>query len=158
MNHQRKVFAIFVALVSGLLFAAFAAAQTSSTDMDNLLGSWNAEVVVKIQAATFPALLTFSPGGGLIADEPPGPGETSGHGNWVSTGESEIRFTFVSLFSGEGGAYAGKLKVVGTLKFDASSQTWSGPFKIDGVDAKDVATFSDTGTFDLTRIEIRSLE
>src|SRR5215216_1329450 len=87
LNNRRNLLIIVLALVSGLLFVAFAAAQTGSSDAENLLGTWNTEGTVVIQDATFSALLTFDAGGCMIADEPPAPGETSGHGNWMMTDE-----------------------------------------------------------------------
>jgi hypothetical protein len=158
MNSKRTLFLFAVGIVSSLIFAVLATAQTSDSNADKLLGSWNAQVTVEAQAVTFPALLTFDAGGGLIADEPPAPGETAGHGNWVISDDGEAAFTFVALYSGEGGAYAGKLKVVSKLQYDAGTDSWQGPFKIEAFDAEDQVTFSDTGTFDLTHMEVESLD
>ena len=82
---------------------------------------------------------------------------TSAHGNWISTDDGGAAYTFVGLFSGEDGTHAGKLKVVGTLQYDASADTWQGPFKIDVFDADDQPIASDHGTFNLTRIAVETL-
>jgi hypothetical protein len=160
MNNKGKFVLFVVGIISSLLFGAFAAAQTADNiaNMEDLFGSWNVEVTTVNQGTTFPALFTLTADGGLIADEPPSPGETSGHGNWVRSGDGEAAYTFIALYSGEEGAYAGQLKVRGTLQFDSGSNSWSGPFAIDGFDASGELTFSDTGSFTLTRIEVEPLD
>ena len=160
MNIKRNIAIVALGLVCVLVFSSVVLARTSadSSNMDNLLGSWNAEVKVESQDASFPALLTFGAGGTVVTDEPPLTGETSGHGNWSSSSDSEVAFTFVALFSGEEGAYNGNLKVVSTLQYDASADSWQGPFKIDVFDADGQVLFSDRGPFSLTRIAVESLE
>jgi hypothetical protein len=96
--------------------------------------------------------LTFTADGSVLADEPPLPGETTGHGNWVRGSHGEVSFTFVALYADPTGMYAGKLKVASTLQRDAGEDTWSGPFKITIFNASDQVTSTDTGTFELARI------
>jgi hypothetical protein len=50
-----------------------------------------------------------------------------------------------------------KLKVVGRLQYDDKGG-WSGPFKIDVLDAGGQVVFTDHGTFTLTRIAVESLD
>ena len=157
MTGKLKQAVFVVGVISILLIAAITHAKTPDNSA-KLSGSWTMVVTTVNQGVTFPALLTFTADGALIADEPPSPGETSGHGNWMSGDDGSAAFTFVSLFSGEGGVYAGKIKVVGTLQYDASTDSWQGPFKIDGFDADEKATISDTGTFTLTRIKVESMD
>jgi len=160
MINKKNIGILAFCVICALSFSSFAIFQTTAQNpnMDNLLGSWDAEVTVEAQGATFPALITFGAGGIVIADEPPQPGETSGHGNWVSTSDNQVAYTFVSLYSGEGGIYNGRLKVVGTLQFDAGTVSWQGPFKIDVFDANDQVVFSDKGTVDMTLIALESME
>jgi hypothetical protein len=160
MNKRRHWMILALGVGCILVVSALVMAQTSasSANMDQLYGSWHVEVTLPAQGATFPALITFGAGGSVITDEPPSPGETSGHGNWTSAEDGTVSYTFVALFSGEEGAYAGGLKVVGTLQYDANTEGWQGPFKIDGFDADGQTTFSDTGTFVLTRIAVESLD
>jgi hypothetical protein len=157
MNNRRNMLIIVIALITALLFAAFASAQTSSSDAENLLGSWDTTVKTVIQDSTFSALLTFDAGGAVLADEPGALGETTGHGNWEMTGEGQVALTFISLFS-DGTVYTGKLKVVAALEWDDSAHTWSGDFKIDVFDPDNAVIAGDTGTFTLTRIEVESLD
>jgi hypothetical protein len=160
MNNKDKFVLLVVGIISSLLFTAFAAAQTTDNiaNMDKLFGSWNVRVTTVNQGITFPALLTLTADGSLIADEPPSPGETSGHGNWVRRGDGEAAYTFIALYSGEAGAYAGQLKVRGTLQFDAADNSWGGPFAIDVFDPNGEIVASDIGTFTLTRIEVEALD
>jgi hypothetical protein len=160
MRRTRAITLSIVGLISALLLAALT--QTAQANVNNraekLLGSWNVVVTTEVQGTTFPALLTFSDDGGMIADEPPSPFETSGHGNWVSASRREAAYTFVSLIGSSEGPLSAKLKVVGTLQYDAANDSWSGPFKIDVLDANGQMIFTDRGTFSLTRIAIEPLD
>jgi len=162
MNHKRTFALPVLGLISALLLATLAIAQTAQANANSrsekLLGSWNVVVTTEVQGSTFPALLTFSRDGGMIADEPPSPFETSGHGNWVSAGRQEVAYTFVSLIGSAEGPLSAKLKVVGTLQYDAGNDSWSGPFKIDVFDAGGQVIFTDHGTFSLTRIAVEPLD
>src|SRR5262245_7568317 len=136
---KRRTFVVsMLAVIGAVLVAAFAIARAPTVDANNrhdkLVGSWNVETTVEIQNATFPALLTFTEDGNVIADEPPSPFETSGHGNWIGTDHNEVAYTFVALIGSAGGPLSAKLKVVGTLQLDADKGTWNGPFKIDVFD------------------------
>jgi len=93
-----------------------------------------------------------------MADESPNPFESSGHGNWIRKDHGEVAYTFVALFGSQEGKNTGKLKVVGTLRSDASKDSWSGPFKIDVFDASGQVIFTDQGTFSLTRIAVESID
>jgi hypothetical protein len=162
MNSKRTLVVSILGLIATLLIAAFAIAQTTQASEDDrgakLVGAWNVEVTTVGQGTTFPALLTFGDDGTMIADEPPSPFETSGHGNWISTGRREVAYTFVALIGSAEGPLSAKLKVVGTLELDADKGTWSGPFKIDVFDPNGNVILSDHGTFSLTRIEVERLD
>jgi hypothetical protein len=162
MNHKRTFVLSILGLISALLLATLAIAQTAQANANSrsekLLGSWNVVVTTEVQGSTFPALLTFSSDGGMIADETPSPLETSGHGNWVNSGRNEAAYTFVALIGNPDGTLSTKLKVVGTLQYDASNDSWSGPFKIDVFDAGGQVIFTDHGTFSLTRIAVEPLD
>jgi hypothetical protein len=162
LNHKRTLVVSTLALIVGMLLVALAIAQTAQVDakgrQEKPVGSWEVVVTTVNQGATFPALLTFGDDGTMTADETPSPFETSGHGNWVSTGRREVAYTFVALIGSAEGPLSAKLKVVGTLELDADKGTWSGPFKIDVVDANGNVTLSDHGTFSLTRIAVERLE
>jgi hypothetical protein len=149
-------------MIVALLLSALAIGQTvqaSGNDrQEKLLGSWNVEVTTVGQGTTFPALLTFTDDGAMLADEPPSPFETSGHGNWVKTGRRDVAYTFVSLIGSAEGPLSAKLKVVGTLQWDDGNDSWNGPFKIDILDPSGNMILSDRGTFSLTRIAVERLE
>jgi hypothetical protein len=162
MSTKRKFVMAALGVIASLLMAAVAMTQPTQAGADNrnekLLGSWNVEVTTVAQGSTFPALLTFTADGSVIADEPPSPFETSGHGNWVKRGDHQVAYTFVSLIGSAEGPLSAKLKVVGTLTFDGQEHGWQGPFKIDVLDPDGTITFTDHGTFTLTRIEVESLD
>jgi hypothetical protein len=161
MNNKRKLVMFVLGPISILLAAAFIVAPTTQVNadsrLDKLLGSWEAVTTVEIQNATFPSLLTFTSDGSVIADEPPSPFETSGHGNWISTGPGQVAFTFMTLVGSAEGPLSLKYKVVGTLKLGSDKKSWLGPFKIDILDPNGQVIFTDHGTFNLTRIVVESL-
>ncbi len=162
MNRNRKplvsVLGVMVALLIGTLAIAQIVQANPSDRTENIFGSWSVDVTTQTQGTQFPALLTFTGDGSVLADEPPVPGETTGHGNWVRGSHGQVKFTFVALYADPAGAYAGKLKVAGTLQREAGNDTWSGPFKITVFDADSQVAFVDTGTFELTRIAVESLD
>ena len=127
------------------------------SNQDKLLGSWEVAVTTATQG-TFPALLTFTADGSVIAAEPPGPFESSGHGTWAGRDDGAVAYTFVALFGDQSGKSAGKLKVIGTLQFDAPTASWLGPFRIDVFDASGQVTSADRGTFRLARIAVEPLD
>ncbi|RLT40510.1 MAG: hypothetical protein DWI57_08365 [Chloroflexi bacterium] len=124
---------------------------------EKLFGSWNAAITTPDQG-TFPALLTFTADGIVIADESPLPFETSGHGNWIMRDDGEVALTFIALVGSPEGPNAGKIKVVGTLQFDAATAGWNGRFKVELFDASGQVTLTDRGTHSLTRIAVESLD
>jgi hypothetical protein len=158
---RRRTFVMAALVVAALVMATFAITQTTLARGDNraarLLGAWNVEVTTVAQGTTFPALLTFMPGGSMIADEPPSAFETSGHGNWAKRGD-RVAFTFVALIGSAEGPVSARLKVIGTLRYDPHKDRWMGPFKIDVTDPAGNLILADSGTFTLTRIAIESLE
>src|SRR4051794_11048925 len=121
MNNKRTLVASVLGMIVILLIAASVIAQTAQAGendrQEQLFGSWNVVATTVGQGTTFPALLTFNDDGSMLADEPPSPFETSGHGNWVSTGRREVAYTFVALIGSAEGPLSVKLKVIGTLRF-----------------------------------------
>jgi len=161
MKTNHKAVAPLIAALLIMLVTAVATAprpaQGDDRGIDRLPGAWHA-VTTPSGFGPFPALLTFTSDGALIASEPPGPFESPAHGNWVRRGR-DVACTFFVLFGGPLGAgqTTGSAKIVGTLLFDAHSGGWSGPFRIQVFTPAGVAVFSNTGTVELTRIEIESL-
>lgn len=126
--------------------------------LEQLVGSWAVEVTVVKQNAMFPSLVTFTGDGLVLADEPPSPFETTGHGAWVGTGPDSADYTFVALIGSETGALSATLKVAGSLRFDAAADTWQGPFQIQVVDASGAEILADDGIFAGVRITVESAE
>ena len=163
MTNKNKIIVFIFTLVAAFLLLSNVLAQTGSSNLEKLYGSWNVVVMTVNQPAAdgshkFPALITFGDEGNVIADEPPSLGETSGHGNWISNDDGTVSYTFVALFSDGKGTFAGKLKVVGNLQYDSASDTWKGPFKIDAFDTGGKVVGGDTGTFDMARLAVETLD
>ncbi len=104
----------------------------------------------------FPALLTFTGDGIVLADEPPLLYETTGHGAWTAAGKSGADFTFVSLVGSESGALSATMRVAGSLKYDAAADTWQGTFTYLFTDAGGAEVAVDEGTMDAVRIGVEA--
>jgi hypothetical protein len=161
MNQQRKITAVALRVIAILLIAAGAVSLTAFASAEDgpkkLSGSWDVAVVSNLQGP-FPGLLTFNADGGLIGDPPPIGTESTSHGNWIRTGPKAVAYTFVALITNDQRVVVAKLKVVGTLQYEASTDTWSGPYQLtvstpDGT----VVLGHDGGTFRLTRIAVEAL-
>ena len=127
--------------------------------LERLTGAWSVDTTVLIQNTTISTLMTFTSDGIVLADEPPSPSETTGHGNWVATGPRSAAFTFrVLLGGGLGGDLLMSFKIVGKLEYDARADKWSGPFKIHIFDAAGIEIFVDSGTMTGTRIAVETLD
>ena len=140
-----------VMLVVVGLFLAFSWQQTSAKSKD-WVGSWNTQITVVIQNATFPGLITFYSDGNMITDETPSPLETSGHGNWVSTGKNSGAYTFLVLVGSTEPNQWIQYTLNGQVNYDPQADTWSGPFTIHIEDQDGNVIFDDTGTMNSTRI------
>ena len=155
-----------IATVAIMTLAAFVGSQPSQAQqggginrLQKLAGAWSVEVTVEIQQITFPGLLTFTSDGIVLGDEPGAPFETTAHGNWIATGPREAAFTFVALVGGgPGGNVSATAKIVGKLEFDARTDNWRGPFKIQVFDPDGNELFADRGTFRGTRIAVETLD
>jgi len=154
-----------IATVVIVSLAAFVGSQSGQAQvgennrLQKLAGAWSVEATVEIQQLSFPGLITFTSDGIVLADEPPSPFETTGHGNWVATGPREAAFTFLALVGGgPGGNVSATYKVVGKLQYDARADNWRGPFKIQVFDPDGNEIFFDRGTFSGTRIAVETLD
>jgi hypothetical protein len=125
---------------------------------ETLVGSWSAVLTAVDQGVTFPGLLSFTSDGIIIANEPPGPFESSGQGNWIPKGPSEIAYTFLFLTESVENRLSAKAKVIGSLTYDPKEDGWTGPFMIVVVDADDNRTESDHGNVQCKRIVVEMLD
>lgn len=123
MNRTRRSFlGVSTGAAAGLL--GLAGAGTAMADdgrtrrLRGLVGAWDVVTTVVQQNAVFPALLTFTSDGIVLADEPPSPFETTGHGNWISTGRRTAAFTFHTLVGSAEGRCPSASR---------SSGSWSSP-------------------------------
>jgi hypothetical protein len=160
MNTKRLLsVATMLIITASLLLAACAptAQVAENKQVEKLLGSWNADITT-LNQGTFPALMTFTSDGSVIAAESPIQFESSGHGNWNNKTSGDVAYTFTALYGSEEGKNTGKLKVVGTLNMDSGKDSWSGPFKIDVFDASGQVIFTDNGTVNLTRIAVETIQ
>jgi hypothetical protein len=158
MKNQKILWASLVAglvIIAGL--TAYLAVPKSTAEAKSIdwVGSWNVVITVVNQNATFPGFMTFFSDGNVITDETPNPLETSGHGNWISTGKDQGAYTFVFLIGSAEPNQWITGTINGELKYDAQVDQWSGPFSIKLVAQDGNEVLSDTGTMSGTRIGAR---
>lgn len=114
-----------------------------------ILGTWNVQVTVNGQLA-FPALVTYSAGGGVVETESDVPG--TAQGAWKKIGHHKYQvafqaFTFTS--SGQPGGH-----VIVRSQVTLSNGVLSGPFKFDVFDPSGHVVQSGAGTATATRFQI----
>ncbi len=158
MKNHRIFLASLVAgllIIAGLLAYLAVPMWTAEAKPKDWVGSWRAQVTVVNANVTFAGLMSFFSDGNVVADENPALYETSGHGNWVSTGSDQAAYTFVFIIGSAEPAQWMIGTVNGEIKYDAQEDQWSGPFTIKLVDQDGNEVFSDTGTMSGTRIGAR---
>ena len=142
-------------IIAGFSVNGLHTANAQSKKVKNLAGSWEVLATTPSQGS-FNVFISFFDDGNVIADEP-GSQETAGHGNWLATGGTNVIYTFKSVFGDANQQVLANLKVVGALQYNATQDTWTGPFKVEVFDPSGHLVFSDRGTFTGTRIAIESL-
>jgi hypothetical protein len=118
----------------------------------SIVGTWEVRVTVDGQAP-FPALLTFTRGGGVVETESDQP--VTGLGSWKRISDNQFAVAFKSFLFTETGAPGGSVLTRSTVTFDGD--TLSGPFKFDVSDPTGKVMQSGSGTATATRFVIPAL-
>jgi hypothetical protein len=148
---------VVIAALAALAVPSVAAGRpTRAHDRDTarsarIVGTWSVRVTPNC-APPFAALLTFTPGGGVVETESDQP--NTGLGAWkpISRKRFAIAFqTFVFTPTGPGGYVV--VRSVATL----TKNTLSGPFKFDVFDTTGKVVQSGSGTATATRFVIPQL-
>lgn len=163
---------LFTALINVVAFAqteeakpqaeanAKAAPAAASSLLDRpspLIGAWDMTIDLKLQGNGFKGVYTFTGDSVLLADEPGGAFETTGHGNWTRTSFSTANYTFIAFLGSASGAHTATIKVIGTATVSPDQKTWEGPGKIIVTTPSGTVLFQDEGTFKGKRIAVESL-
>ena len=143
---------LLAALLALAVPAATSARQSRSENhgrSGQILGTWNVQVTVNGQP-TFPALLTFSPGGGVVETESDAPGTALG--SWEKIGHHTYQVAFQAFTFSNAGQPNGH--VIVRAHVTLSNGTMSGPFKFDVFDPANHVVQSGAGTATATRFQI----
>jgi hypothetical protein len=146
-----RVRILVVAVLAALAVAPAAAARSVNAKhahRASILGTWSVQVTPD-GAPAFPALVTFTKGGGLIETESDAPG--TAQGAWERIGAHRYAFAFQAFIFDASGP-AGHVVVRGRLKL--SHGRLSGPFKFDVYDPTGKVVQSGSGTAAATRFVI----
>jgi hypothetical protein len=114
-----------------------------------ILGTWSVQVTPD-GSPSFPALITFTHGGGVIETESDAPG--TGQGSWTQISHGRFAFAFQTFIFSSTGAPAGHAVVRSVVRLRHG--TLSGPFKFDVFDAAGHKVQSGSGTATATRFAI----
>jgi hypothetical protein len=124
--------------------------------MPGIEGSWLVTVApAGGSPAPFPALVTYSAGGGLIVTDSsfsPAVGNLY-QGTWTKTGGHEISFTFLGFQYDEDGGHVGYVRVTETVTLDPSGETYTGLATFQMLDRDFNILFSEPNTTQATRIK-----
>jgi hypothetical protein len=150
--------AVSLAIAVGVGGASGAVAPGKTGDQpgghrgQSILGTWLAEVT-PADGEPFQAMVTFSPGGGLVETESTNPGTALG--SWKSRGRGRVAFTFQRFEFDAEGAPAGR--VVVRTEVIVRGDTFSGPFEFDVLDPQGNVVFSGQGTATARRFRVQPL-
>ena len=161
-----KRMALFAAVVAALLGVVVGVGGVAGADepgkggphargdhAHSVLGTW----LVDVRPTGGPplqAMLTLSPGGGLIETESGSPG--TAQGSWEERGGGRLALTFQRFEFDEEGQPAGHIVVRAELNPQAAGRL-SGPFKVDVFDPEGNVVFSDSGTATAERFKVQPL-
>ena len=138
------------------------AEQATRAPESLLLGSWSVRIQEGPGTPDLPdwykALVTFSPGGGLVATITDALLKT-GHGTWVKTGNRRFAVTILLFQFDSAGNFLGTLKARATLKINRTSDTFdSDDYQFEFFDPDGNPTgFVGVGTAHGTRIKAEPL-
>ncbi len=93
-------------------------------ELPELLGSWLVTTTTVTQDVVFPALLTFTGDGILLADEPPALYETTGHGAWAAVEAPKAAAEASSAMLGPGAKVGEMVLSQGPEPFDLDIPTY----------------------------------
>ena len=149
---------LFIAALAALAVPSVAGARPiRAHDRDSarsarIVGTWNVQVT-PTGAPAFAALLTLTPGGGVIETESDQPGTAQGAWKPISRNRFAIAFqTFIFTPAGPGGHVV--VRAVATF---TKKNALSAPFKFDVFDPTGKVVQSGTGTATATRFVIPPL-
>lgn len=141
--------------------AVTAAAPNRKADdqphLAKLVGAWNIDATGPTHPPV-PALLVFTSDGIVMGARPPLPFETPSYGNWITIDDENAAFTFMALTGSEKGPFSAKMKIRGSIHYDAATDSWRGPNHLDVYDPSGTLVFSDTGELSGTRIAVEPLD
>jgi hypothetical protein len=132
--------------------AAGEAGHQARTAAKRVVGTWVVDVRPTGQAP-LQALLTLTPGGGLIETENTGVG--TAQGTWRMSGRGRVALTFQHFEFDAQGAPAGRVVVRAELNRRGNGAR--GPFKFDVFDAQGNVSASGAGTATAERYKVQPL-
>jgi len=129
--------------------------QTAEAKPNTMVGSWDAQIITTY--ATVNCLMTISSDGTILGEDP-SPSDTTTHGNWVSSGSDQIKYTLRYIVTSSDPTSSNEGKVVGEFNYDRDTDSISGPFQLTEYDPQGNVVFEAGGTIAGTRIPVESLK
>ncbi len=147
--------ALLIAALAVLAVPAVVLARTDTTDPGGhardarIAGTWNVEVTPDGES-TFPAIVTFTSDGSVVATEADSP--TTGQGAWKRVDDDRYAFGFTSFVVSPTGEPAGHVVVRSVVTFDGNAS--SGRFSFTIYDAAGAVVQRGGGTATATRYDV----
>jgi hypothetical protein len=139
--------------VGGVAGADESGRHAAGGHADGVLGTWLVDVT-PAGDEPFQAMLTLSPGGGVIETETTNPG--TAQGSWVDRGGGRVALTIQRFDFDQQGHPAGHVVVRAELD-PVGDGRLSGPFRVDVFDPEGNIVFSGTGTATARPFEVQPL-
>ena len=145
MNNKRAFVVFVLGVMSVLLLAAFAVAQTTYATANTatggavapeLEGTWLATVTIPDGPPPFPSLVSYARGGALIVTDssvPPASGNVY-QGTWTKTGSHEFAFTFLGFQYDAQGVFSNYIRVHETIQLESGGSAYNGVTTIEALD------------------------
>jgi hypothetical protein len=137
---------------SGAVAPGRAALDAGGGHDRGIVGTWLVDVM-PTGDEPLQAMLTLSPGGGLVETESSSPG--TAQGSWKARGRGRVALTFQRFEFDAQGAPAGRIVVRAELTFRDGE--WSGPFEFDFFDPQGAVVVSGSGTATAERFPVKPL-
>lgn len=156
---SRRLLATFtLSLLTALCMANAAQAQDGRSGKKAIEGSWRARVTVA-PGATIDALVTYSPGGGLVESDALFPPSvvTAGHGSWEFAGRA-FNNTFIKLSFNPQGQFTGTIKVREKITLSFNKNEYTGVGTAEFFDAAGNLLLSVDFTTQATRVRVEPID
>jgi hypothetical protein len=160
MKRTRTIALSIIGLISALLLATLAIAQTAQANSaggsvaPELEGTWLVTVTISDGTPPFASLVTYARGGALtVTDSSVAPALGNVYqGTWTRTGSQAFAFTFLGFQYDAQGAFSNYLRVHETIRLEQGGNAYNGVTAIEVLDTAQNVIATVSATTHATRV------